>query len=144
MAITEALRSGLKQLRLSTLLAELERLKDDPARKRMGLEQQLEHLFSHELETRRARAVENRIKAANFPAQYRLEDYDFARMPKLDKDLLTELHRCDWITRGDNLVFSGGQGLGKTHFAISLGLEACEKLNRVLFKKVDELVTPSP
>ena len=140
MAVTETLRSGLKQLRLSTLLAELVRMEDDPAKKRMGFEQQLEHLVSHEIETRRARAVESRIKGANFPAQYRLEEYDFARMPKLDKDLITELHRCEWISRGDNLVFSGGQGLGKTHFAISLGLEACEKLFRVLFKKVDELV----
>ena len=140
MAVSEKLRVGLKDLRLSTMLGELERFQDDPGVRGLSFEDQLEHLVSYELTTRESRAMEKRIRAASFPEHYRLEEYDFKRMPQLDKDFLVDLHGCGWVTRGDNLVFSGGHGLGKTHFAISIGLEACEKRYRVLFKKADQIV----
>jgi DNA replication protein DnaC len=140
MAVKESLRKGLKELRLSNMLSECERLKDDPGVKAWSIEEYLEHLVSHELQVRQARAIENRIKAAGFPAIYRLEDYDFRRIPDLDEDLVVELHGCDWIGKGDNLVYSGKHGLGKTHLAISNGVEACEKGFKVLFKKADQLV----
>jgi DNA replication protein DnaC len=140
MAVSEVLRNDLKALRLSAMLGELERLQDDPGAQGMTVEQYLEHLTAHELSTRRIRAIERRIRAADFPAIYRLEDYDFSRVPTLDKQFVVDLHGCEWIGRGDNLVYSGGHGLGKTHLAISNGVEACEKGYTVLFRKVDQLV----
>jgi len=95
---------------------------------------------AHELETRRIRSIENRTNQAGFPDLTRLEDYDFRRMPSLDRRFIEELHGCEWIGRGDNLVLSGGHGLGKTHLAVSIGLEACERGYRVLFTKADLLV----
>lgn len=140
MAVSEKLQAGLKTLRLSTMLVELERFQEDPAARNLNFDEKLEHLVTYELTTRETRAVANRIRAALFTEHYRLEDYDFERMPNLDKKLIVDLHSCDWISRGDNLILSGGHGLGKTHFAISIGLEACEKRYRVLFKKADQLV----
>ena len=140
MAVSEKLSAGLKELRLSTMLGELERFQDDPGARDLSFQEQLEHLVAHELTTRETRAVGKRTRAACFPEHYRLEDYDFKRMPQLDKEFIVDLHGCDWVTQGDNLVFSGGHGLGKTHFAISISLEACERRYRVLFKKADQLV----
>jgi DNA replication protein DnaC len=140
MAVIESLRKGLKALRLSTLLHEMERLQTDPGAKKLGFEKRLDHLVWHELKVRETRAIERRIKAAGFPFLARLEDYNFSRMPNLDEGLIRELHECAWIERGDNLVYSGGHGLGKTHFSISNGIEACEKGYRVLFKKAEQLV----
>lgn len=140
MAVSATLQSGLKELRLSTLLGELERLGTDPGSRGQSFVEYFEHLVSHELEVRKARAIERRIKTANFPEIYRLEDYDFARMPDLDKDFVTELHDCEWIARGDNVVFSGNHGLGKSHLGISMSVEACEKGHRALYKKTDEFI----
>lgn len=140
MAVIESLRKGLKALRLSTLLHEMERLQTDPGAKKLGFEKMLDLLVWHELKVRETRAIERRIKAAGFPFLARLEDYNFSRMPNLDEGLIRELHECAWIERGDNLVYSGGHGLGKTHFSISNGIEACEKGYRVLFKKAEQLV----
>jgi len=140
MAVKESLQKGLKALRLSTLLHELEHLQSDPGAKKMTFEKMLNHLVWHELKVRETRAIERRIKAAGFPFWARLEDYDFGRMPGLDEGLIRDLHECAWIERGDNLVYSGGHGLGKTHFSISNGIEACEKGYRVLFKKAEQLV----
>jgi len=44
MAITESLRQGLRSLRLSTMLAELERVQEDPGWRKRGVEETLEHL----------------------------------------------------------------------------------------------------
>ncbi len=140
MAVSEALRMGLKGLRLSTMLGECERMESDPAARSLSFHEYLEHLVQHEIRTRESRAVERRIKAAGFPAIYRLEEYDFKRMPDLDQQFVVELHQCDWIGRGDNVVYSGKHGLGKTHLAVSNGMEACERGYDVLFKKADQLV----
>jgi DNA replication protein DnaC len=140
MAVTETLRRDLKALRLSAMLSEHERLQDDPGKAGMTIDEYLAHLAAHELNVRRIRAIERRIRAAEFPTIYRLEDYDFSRMPGLDRQFIVGLHDCEWIKRGDNLVYSGWHGLGKTHLAISNGVEACEKGYTVLFRKVDQLV----
>ena len=113
MAVSEKLQASLKRLHLSTMLAELERFQEDPAARNLDFEEKLEHLVTHEITTREARAVVNRTCAALFKEHYRLEDYDFDRMPNLDKKLIVDLHGCDWIPRGDNLIFSGGAWLGE-------------------------------
>ena len=139
-AVSEKLRRGLRALGLSSVLEELERVLEDPGAKSWNVLEHLEHLVDYELAAREVRAIERRIKAAEFPWIVRLEDYDFARMPELDRDFIVELHGCEWIRRGDNVVYAGGHGLGKTHLAISNGLEACERGFRVLFRKADQLV----
>lgn len=138
--LSEKLRQGFRALRLSTMLVECERLLGDPGAKGWRLEEYLEHLVEHELRTREARAVDKRIREACFPTIHRLEEYDFRRMPDLDEQLIVDLHGCGWIRRGDNVLYCGAHGLGKTHLAISTGVEACEQGLRVLFRKADRLV----
>jgi DNA replication protein DnaC len=140
MAMTDKLRAGLKSLRLSTMLQELERLEEDKMADKMPAIKMLDHLVEHEIITRHQRAMDRRIRQANFPEMHQLEEYDFKRMPGLNKQFITMLHGCEWVGKGENIVFCGAHGLGKTHLAISLGTEACEKGYTVLHKKVDELV----
>ena len=140
MAITDRLRAGLKSLRLSTMLEELERLEEEKTAAKMPAIKMLDHLVEHEISTRHQRAMDRRIHQASFSEMHRLEEYDFKRMPSVDKKFITSLHGCEWVEKGENIVFCGAHGLGKTHLAISLGIEACEKGYTVLHKKVEELV----
>jgi len=140
MAVTETLRESLKALKLSALLAECERMESDPGTKTLSTMEFLEHVVLHELKTRDARGIENRFRQAGFPEIHRLEEFDFKRQPDLDQKQILDLHDCDWIRRGENVVFSGGHGLGKTHLATSIGVKACEKGYKVLFRKADKLV----
>jgi DNA replication protein DnaC len=52
-------------------------------------------------------------------------------IPSLDKSLVLELARCEYIDRKDNLLALGNSGTGKTHIALALGLAACQKGYRV-------------
>ena len=68
-----------------------------------------------------------RIKAAKFPATKNLGSLDFKVMPSLNKMLVMEQARCDYITRNETIIAVGNSGTGKTHIALGLGLAACQK-----------------
>src|SRR6202051_5158672 len=80
-----------------------------------------------ELIERHGRRVDRRIKAAKFPTVKSLDSFDFAAFPNLNKALVMELARCEYIARRENVIAVGNSGTGKTHIALGLGLAACQK-----------------
>ena len=80
-----------------------------------------------ELIDRERRMVERRIKEARFPTVKSLDSFDFAVIPSLNKALVLELARCEYVARRDNVIAVGNSGTGKSHIALGLGLAACQK-----------------
>ncbi len=119
------LMQRLKALNLQAFLSEYDRL----ARECEGLDhsQYLLRLAELELNERKRRMVERRIKEARFPASKSLDSFDFAAMPSLNKHLVLELARCFYVGRQENIIVVGNSGTGKTHIAIGLGLAACQQ-----------------
>ena len=74
-----------------------------------------------ELIDRHHRMVDRRIKAARFPTTKSLDTFDFLSMPSLNKALVLELARCEYIERCHNVIVVGNSGTGKTHIALGLG-----------------------
>ena len=52
---------------------------------------------------------------------------NFTAIPSLNKTLVLELARGEYIARRDNAIAVGNSGTGKTHIALGLGLAACQK-----------------
>ena len=75
-----------------------------------------------ELIDRERRMVERRIRMAKFPAVKSLDSFDFKAMPSLNKMMVLELARCEYIERRENVIALGNSGTGKTHIALGLGL----------------------
>ena len=48
-------------------------------------------------------------------------------MPSLNKALVLELARCEYVSRRENIIAVGNSGTGKTHIALGLGLAACQR-----------------
>ncbi len=71
--------------------------------------------------------VERRIKEARFPTVKSLDSFDFTAIPSLNKTLVLELARCEYIARRENVTAVGNSGTGKSHIALGLGLAACQK-----------------
>src|SRR4051795_2651175 len=61
-------------------------------------------------------------------------------MPSLNKKLVVELARCEWIGRRENVLALGNSGTGKTHISLALGLAACQQGFRVRFTTAAALV----
>src|ERR1700704_3967457 len=115
----------LKQLRLPTMMREFPKLAEQCAKEGATFEQFLLRLVEQEMLDRERRATERRIRAARFPVSKSLETYDFLALPSLNKKLVVELARCEWITRRENWLALGNSGTGKTHIGLALGLAAC-------------------
>ena len=62
-----------------------------------------------ELIDRHQRMVERRIRAARFPAVKSLDTFDFLAIPSLNKALVMELARCEYIQRQDNVIAIGNR-----------------------------------
>ncbi len=61
-------------------------------------------------------------------------------LPTLNKSLVLELARCEYIDRRENIIALGNSGTGKTHIALGLGLAACQKGLTVGFTTASALV----
>lgn len=94
-----------------------------------------------ELLDRERRAAERRLKAAKFPGPKTLDTFDFKARPSINKLLVLELLRCEYLDKRENVLLVGNSGTGKTHLATALAMEACRRGKRVRFFRVTERVT---
>lgn len=130
----------LKQLKLPTVLREYEKVARECARDGIDHPRYLLRLVELELIDRERRTVERRIRAARFPATKSFDTFDFTAIPSLNKMLVLELARSEYILRRENIIALGNSGTGKTHVALALGLAACQKGFTVTFTTAAALV----
>jgi DNA replication protein DnaC len=117
----------LKALKLPTFLREYDKLARQCAAEGADHVRYLLRLVELELIERERRMVERRIKQARFPAVKSLDSFDFLALPSLNKALVLELARSEYVARRENIIAVGNSGTGKTHIALGLGLAACQK-----------------
>ncbi len=135
------LKHHLKALRMPTMHAECEKVAARCAKDNVDHLGFLLQLIELELIDRERRAAQRRLKAAKFPNYKTLEDFDFEAQPSLNRVLIAELTRCEYIERREAVILVGNPGSGKTHVATALGIEACERGKKVRFWRVTELLT---
>lgn len=121
------LRHHLKKLKLPTVLREYEKLARQCAAENVDHVRYLVRLIELELLDREARTIERRIRDARFPAIKSLETFDFDAIPSLNKKLVLDLARCEFVARRENVIALGPSGTGKSHAMIGLGLAACQR-----------------
>ena len=137
---TVLLEHHLKELKLPTFLKEYDKVASRCAAEGVDHPDYLLRLSELELIDRNHRMVDRRIKEARFPATKSLDTFDFLAIPSLNKALVLELARCEYIDRKDNVIALGNSGTGKTHVALGLGLAACQRGLSVGFTTAAALV----
>jgi DNA replication protein DnaC len=130
----------LKALRLPTFLREYDKVAQQCADEAVDYPRYLFRLTELELLDRERRATERRIKQARFPVVKSLDSFDFLAIPSLNKLLVLELMRGEFIDRRECVLALGNSGTGKTHIALAIGLAACQKSYRVRFTTAASLV----
>jgi len=130
----------LKALKLPTFLREYDKLARQCAAEGVDHSRYLLRLTELEIIDRERRTVERRIKEARFPAVKSLDSFDFTAIPSLNKSLVLELARSEYVSRRENVIALGNSGTGKTHVALGLGLAACQKGLSVGFTTAAALV----
>jgi len=122
-------------------LERLEALLQEATTKEATYADFLDTLLTEEVASKTAKHVTMRTHLARFPFVKSLETFDFSYQPSLDKKQIQSLSSCHFIEHGENVVFLGPPGVGKSHLAVGLGLKAIEHGYRVLFATAAGLIT---
>ncbi len=124
---TLLLEHHLKELRLPSFPREYGKMAAQCAAENVDHPEYLLRLAELELIERHQRMVQRRIRAARFPAVKSLDTFDFTAIPSVNKALVMELARCEYVQHRENVIAIGNSGAGKTHIALGLGLAACQQ-----------------
>ncbi|MCD6475742.1 MAG: IS21-like element helper ATPase IstB [Anaerolineaceae bacterium] len=130
----------LKQLRLPTFLKNHQKFAQDAVENNYDFAEFLQALAEEEVQQREQNRLLRRIKAARFPVMHELADFDFSRIPSVNKSQILDLTRGEYITKKESLIFIGNPGVGKTHLATALALSACRQGCKTRFWTAARLV----
>ena len=129
-----------RSLRLSAAADELINLLAEAEANEMSYLSFADRLAEHELIQRQDKRIRRNRKMAAFPADKRLEGFDYRHQTTITKRQVNALLDFQFIDERNNLVFIGPPGVGKTHLAIGIGYKAVEAGYRVLFRNALDLV----
>jgi DNA replication protein DnaC len=100
----------------------------------------LDKLLQEELAAKYERFLHTRTRLARLPFKKTLDEFDFSFQPSIDERRIRDLATLGFIEHQENLIFLGPPGVGKTHLAVALGLEAIKQRYTVYFITAHDLV----
>jgi DNA replication protein DnaC len=134
-------RQHLVQLKLACALEVLDETMARVEQGQLSVLEAIDALLSDECANRETR----RIKAARMTARLTqvktLESFDFSFQPSLDRNRILTLAQLGFIERHQSIHFLGPPGVGKSHLALALGMEAIKAGKSVYFTTLTELIT---
>ena len=132
----DQLMKGLKMRRMREILGHhLERAEHEGP----SYADFLRRLLREEYQTQQMRFLGHRIKRAKLPQHWALESFPWSRQPGVQRAVIEQLARLDFMDRAGNVVLVGPTGVGKTGLATGILLKALEAGHRGLFVKAQEL-----
>jgi DNA replication protein DnaC len=99
-------------LRLPTVRATFPEVAGKAERDQLSYRGFLAELLMAECEDRDRRRAERSLRAAGFPRQKWLTDFDFDANPAVNAALVNTLASCDWVRKGQPLCLIGDSGTG--------------------------------
>jgi DNA replication protein DnaC len=139
-------------LAYNKLLNNLEHLKMDKIRnylpnyletissKEISFVDALLELTEKEIEFKNERASKVQVAVSAFPFEKELSAFDFDYQPSINKKQIYDLATLRFIENKENILFYGNSGVGKTHLAVSLGIEAAKKRYITYFISCHDLI----
>lgn len=139
-AVMEQTLEHLKSLRLYKMVERLAGVLEEASKGEWTYADVVSRLVEEQALAKRDKGIAMRTAVARFPYLKTLESFDFKFQPSVDQKRVKELALCHFIEHGENVVFLGPPGVGKTHLAISLGIKAIQAGYRVLFSSAQTLL----
>lgn len=135
----QQLRGHLAYLKLTAAAEALPGELDTAMKQKATHTEFLERLLSIEVDATEQRRHAGRLRFANFPAPWRLDDFDFDAQPSVDPAMMRDLATCRFADDATNVLFIGPPGVGKTMLAIALGHAAVDAGLRTYYTTAADL-----
>ncbi|MFH1683860.1 MAG: IS21-like element helper ATPase IstB [Candidatus Margulisiibacteriota bacterium] len=98
------------------------------------------NLLFEEMRFRQERSVQYRLQTAKLPWGWTINSFPFERQASLNKSQIMTLAGLDFIKRGDNVIFHGKTGVGKSGLAVAILRQALIAGYRGRFYDVQRLL----
>ena len=134
------LKSHLADLSMPGSLEIVDGLMEKLDRGSLSPAEAMEQLISAQVVLKRERRLSIAMRSSKLPAVKKLDSFDFAFQPSIDRSQIMSLHELTFLERKENVILLGPAGVGKTHLAISLAIAAIERGKRVYFSTLSNLV----
>jgi DNA replication protein DnaC len=130
----------LKSLNMYGMAEAFQSLNQNPDSASLSFDEKLGIIVDREIIRRDMKRQIRLLKNAKlrFPEAC-VEDINYEHPRGLDKSKILALTQCDWIRRGQNLIFIGPTGIGKTFLICALGQRACREGLSVLYFRMLKL-----
>ena len=134
------LKEMAARLKLTYIRDHFDELLATAAEAKMTPRETLDLFFEREIRQRDINRSRLATMAAHFPFEATFESFDMSAQPALHPGVIRELEKMEWVDAGENVVFMGPSGVGKTHLAIALGKRAIATNRSVRFYSAVRLI----
>lgn len=134
------LMNNLETLKLEKMYSYIPTYLDTVAKEQIPLIDALVHLTDKEIEYKNEMASKIQVSVAGFPFVKRAEEYDYDFQPSVNKVQIKDLCSLRFIENKENILFYGTPGVGKTHLATAIGVEAASKRQLTYFISCHDLI----
>jgi DNA replication protein DnaC len=138
--MTHPLLPKLRQLRLSGMVHTLDVRAAQAVERQLSPTEFLALLLDDELERRSQKRLARRLAQSGCDSQKTLAHFDFSAAPGVNRTLIQDLATCTFVSRHENVLLCGPTGVGKSHLANALGIEALKREYRVLSRATHHLL----
>ncbi len=138
--VEERVRESLERLRLGRMAEVVGRVCEEASRESLSYLDFLDQLLQAEQRARHDKNVEVKTRLARLPYHKTMADFDYGFQPTLDRQQIAELMTLRFVESAANVLLLGPPGVGKTHIAVALALEAIGKGYTAYFVTMQHLI----
>jgi DNA replication protein DnaC len=136
----DRIRENLTALKMKHTLLILDNYLERAVKDELNIVEVLDHIFLEEADNKRKRAYETQLMTSGFPLKKGLKEFNFDFQPSIDKRQIEELATMRFLENGENIVFLGPPGVGKTHLATALGMVAASHRRSTYYINCHQLI----
>jgi DNA replication protein DnaC len=138
--ITERIKHNARELKLYGLADTADELVDRAEAAKLGYREFLDLVLESEVGVLEGRRYASRLKLSGLPHHKTLDEFDVSFQPELDPKRLAELRSLRFVQNKVSSLILGPPGVGKTHIAVGVAMEALRAGYLVRYTTLDDVV----
>jgi DNA replication protein DnaC len=138
--ISERIKRNARELKLYGLADTADDLVDRAEAGKLGYREFLDLVLESEVGVLEGRRYASRLKLSGLPHHKTLDEFDASFQPELDPKRLAELRSLRFIQNKVSSLILGPPGVGKTHLAVGLAMEALRAGYLVRYMTLDDII----